>query len=228
LKQSVDYHKVLSKQADSRVHLQQAVVCAAFQDIMNESLAFHETTVKITVVEANALMAMDSNGFSDPYCEVIVRHVSTGKKVFPAIDKTAIVPTSLNPRWNFSKEYTLQSAAIVEFRCKDHDEGMRDDFLGCASIDLSDIRKEEVGTVQDMWLTLCDEPSKDIKHDSIGLLSLTPNAARGKVGTLLSTFHYLRTNNSFFPRSCTSLLNAFECQSLTPRLFFQRKRSNLP
>jgi hypothetical protein len=102
---SVDYFKSSFLQTESKVSLQHAVVCSAFQDIMNESLAFHETTVKLTVCEASALMAMDSNGFSDPYCEIIVRHISTGKKVFASQDKTSIVHTSLNPRWNWSKEY---------------------------------------------------------------------------------------------------------------------------
>ena len=78
--------------------------------------------------------------------------------------------------------YTLQTAAIVEIRCKDYDAGMVDDFIGCACIDLSEIRKETAGAVQDMWLTLCDKPREDVKHKAMRLLSLTPNAARGKVG----------------------------------------------
>jgi hypothetical protein len=187
---SIEYFKTSSNQAETVVSLQHAVACAAFQDIMNDSLAFHETAVKITLVEARDLMSMDSNGFSDPYCKVIMRHLSTGDKIFGSYDTTAIVNKSLNPRWNWSNEYILKSAALVEFRVKDHDDGMRDDFIGCASIDLSDIRTEAVGTIKDIWLTLCDDPSKDIKHKGLRLLSLTPNITRGKVSTIFLHFSH--------------------------------------
>lgn len=180
-RRSADYFKSFANQADRRVSMQKAVVFATFQDIMNESLAFHETTVKVSIVEATGLLAMDSNGFSDPYCEVIVRYLNSGQSIVN--DKTPIIKTSLNPRWDWSKEYTLKSAVVIEIRVFDHDVGMQDDFLGCACIDLSDIRKQAAGTVQEMWLPLCDEPNQDSKHKALRLLGLTPNPARGQVST---------------------------------------------
>jgi hypothetical protein len=207
---SIEYFKLSSNQAETKVSLQHAVACAAFQDIMNESLAFHETTVKITLVEGRDLMSMDSNGFSDPYCKVIMRYLSTGEKVFGSYDKTTIVNKSLHPCWNFSKEYTLKSAAILELRVKDHDDGMRDDFIGCACIDLSDIRAEAAGSIKDMWLTLSDNPSKDIhKHKALRLLSLTPNITRGKVRTMLLYFnHHGATVHLHFTDTCSSRTNS--------------------
>ncbi len=180
-RRSADYFKSFANQADRKVSMQKAVVFATFQDIMNESLAFHETTVKVSIVEATGLLAMDSNGFSDPYCEVILRYLNSGQSC--GYDKTPIIKTSLNPRWDWSREYTLKSAMVVEIRVFDHDVGMNDDFLGCACVDLSDIRKQAAGVIKEMWLPLCDEPSQDSKHKALRLLGLTPNSARGQVIT---------------------------------------------
>ena len=178
-RRSAEYFKTFANAADRKVSMQKAIVFATFQDVMNESLAFHETTVKLSIVEARGLMAMDSNGFSDPYCEVVVRYLNSGQGYI--YDKTPIIKTSLNPTWNWSKEYTLNSAVIIEIRCFDHDVGMNDDFLGSTCVDLSDIRKQATGAVQEMWLTLCDEPNQDSKHKALRLLGLTPDPTRGQV-----------------------------------------------
>jgi hypothetical protein len=176
-KKSHDYFKSLANEANSKALLQKAIAHATFADVVNTSLAFHETSVKISILEARGLMAMDSNGFSDPYCVLILRNLSSGHELYS--DKTPIVNTSTNPRWNWSKIYALQSASVLEIRCLDRDLGMVDDFLGCAYIDLSDLRSQ--GASQDMWLPLCDEPSHDNKHAAMRLYSLSPNHKRGQV-----------------------------------------------
>jgi hypothetical protein len=176
-KKSSDYFKSAAAEANSKVLTQKAIAHATFSDVVNTSLAFHETSVKVSVLEARRLMAMDSNGFSDPFCELILRNLSSGNELVS--DKTPVVDSSLNPRWIWSKEYALQSAAVLEIRCLDYDAGMGNDFLGCAYIDLSDLRSQE--GVQDVWLPLCDQPSSDNKHAAMRLYSLSPNHKRGQV-----------------------------------------------
>ena len=183
---SVDDFKAQADLVNSKLLLQQAAVHAAFQDIIDDSLGSNETTVRVTVAEARGLMSMDSNGFSDPFCDLIVRHAGTGLELFR--DRTQTIQLSLNPRWDWSKEYTFQSSMslVIELMCYDWDRVGGNDFLGCACIDLSAIAQETAGTVQDVWLPLCDAPAQDgTKHKAMRLFTLKSNPKRGKVSAIL-------------------------------------------
>ena len=187
-RRTVDDLKARADSVNSKLLLQQAAVQAAFQDIIDDSLGSSETTVSITVLEAKGLMAMDSNGFSDPFCELIVRHANTGTELIR--DRTGTIQLSLNPRWDWNKEYTFQSSmsVVIELVCYDWDLMGGNDFLGCACIDLSAISCEAAGAIQDVWLPLCDAPAQDgSKHKAMRLFTLKTNPKRGKVSAVVRT-----------------------------------------
>ena len=50
--------------------------------------------LKVTVVEAADLLASDANGKSDPFCVVKLGDMQE--------QKTEVIPTTLNPKWNCS------------------------------------------------------------------------------------------------------------------------------
>ena len=57
---------------------------------------------------------------------------------------------------------------------------------GCTCIDLSAIARETAGTLQDVWLPLCDAPAPDgTTHKAMRLFTLKSNPKRGKVSSIL-------------------------------------------
>ena len=77
------------------------------------------------VSHASGLIAMDSNGTSDPFC---VMHVGDKKH------KTSTKMRTLEPVWNetftFRAKDVANSNGIVVFELFDKDQWTRDDFLG--------------------------------------------------------------------------------------------------
>lgn len=74
---------------------------------------------------ANGLLAMDSNGKSDPFCVIQV-----GDKK----QKTSTKPETLDPVWNetfaFSSYQIDKAEGIIKFELYDKDQWTKDDFLG--------------------------------------------------------------------------------------------------
>lgn len=86
----------------------------------------------VDVIEAKDLKAADLNGFSDPYCKVIV----FGKDPKEAIStvETPVIKKNLNPKWNTHHLLSfIEHPTKIVFELWDKDEGLlngKDDPLG--------------------------------------------------------------------------------------------------
>ncbi|KAF8977935.1 hypothetical protein BGZ52_006573, partial [Haplosporangium bisporale] len=86
--------------------------------------------MRIHISRAKDLASKDLNGFSDPYIKI-----SVGGHKFT----TAVVPKSLNPTWNVSFDFDLETQSIpdeVRFMMWDKDWVSKDDFMGCLIVPL--------------------------------------------------------------------------------------------
>ncbi|XP_065945197.1 multiple C2 and transmembrane domain-containing protein 1 isoform X1 [Magallana gigas] len=95
--------------------------------------------VNIVLVEGQNLMAMDDNGLSDPYVKFRL-----GQEKYKSKHKYK----TLNPRWleQFSLRIFDDQSQTLEISVYDHDL-RSDDFMGRATIDLSEIEKERTHTI---------------------------------------------------------------------------------
>ncbi|XP_062595963.1 multiple C2 and transmembrane domain-containing protein 1-like isoform X2 [Saccostrea cucullata] len=95
--------------------------------------------VNIVLVEGHNLMAMDDNGLSDPYVKFRL-----GQEKYKSKHKLK----TLNPRWleQFSLRIFDDQSKTLEISVYDHDL-RSDDFMGRATIDLSEIEKEKTHTI---------------------------------------------------------------------------------
>lgn len=95
--------------------------------------------VNIVLVEGQNLMAMDDNGLSDPYVKFRL-----GQEKYKSKHKYK----TLNPRWleQFSLRIFDDQSQTLEISVYDHDL-RTDDFMGRATIDLSEIEKERTHTI---------------------------------------------------------------------------------
>ncbi|KAK9477542.1 hypothetical protein V1514DRAFT_282796 [Lipomyces japonicus] len=81
----------------------------------------------IDVVEAEGIKACDTNGFSDPYVELIDHQ----KK--KRIAKTRTIQKDLNPRWNENFEYSVYEKCLIVARVWDEDLfGTHDECGNCS------------------------------------------------------------------------------------------------
>eukprot|EP00004_Rigifila_ramosa_P007385 TRINITY_DN1834_c0_g1_i1.p1 TRINITY_DN1834_c0_g1~~TRINITY_DN1834_c0_g1_i1.p1 ORF type:complete len:1243 (+),score=284.44 TRINITY_DN1834_c0_g1_i1:4-3732(+) len=89
----------------------------------------------IDVLEARDLMALDDNGFSDPYVVL---------KLGERRERSSVVHMSLNPTWNehFTFDYPAQPMELI-ITLWDEDIGDEDDFLGRVTIPLAPDTKFE-------------------------------------------------------------------------------------
>jgi len=87
-------------------------------------------TLRCDIIDGTDLPAADRNGFSDPYCKIILN----GAEVY----KTSTQKKTLNPKWNESFEIPIPSRTAAKFRVEvfDRDLGDKDDFLGAAEAQL--------------------------------------------------------------------------------------------
>lgn len=86
----------------------------------------------VTVLGATDLPAMDSNGFSDPYCKF-----KLGSQKY----KTKVQPKTLNPEWKEKfdmKLYDDQSKQSLYIEVWDRDFPAADDFIGECFVELCD------------------------------------------------------------------------------------------
>ncbi|KAH0796506.1 C2 domain containing protein [Histomonas meleagridis] len=93
-------------------------------------------TLYVNVVRAVDLPAMDSNGFSDPYC-VLMMNDQKNKK-----EKTSTIHKELNPVWNefFALNVLSVSTDILNIDVYDHDAVGKDDVIGHVQIPIYTIQ----------------------------------------------------------------------------------------
>lgn len=113
-------------------------------------------TVIVTALEASNLSKRDMFGLSDPYATVCIQDADSAITNMPRNKKvkTDYMKKTLNPRWNtqFSFEACSSSSVIVEVF--DHDRLGKDDFLGMASIPMTELSTYPDGQPIDRWYPL--------------------------------------------------------------------------
>ncbi|XP_025104942.1 tricalbin-3-like isoform X2 [Pomacea canaliculata] len=100
---------------------------------------------ELTILQGKDLMAMDRNGFSDPYCVVSL----AGKKVFT----TAVKKKTLFPKWNETVTLDIKdedTAITIDVFDKDV---ISKDFLGKVTLDTNKLKELSVKDSTE-WFTL--------------------------------------------------------------------------
>ncbi|XP_036357615.1 multiple C2 and transmembrane domain-containing protein 1 isoform X3 [Octopus sinensis] len=99
------------------------------------------SVVTVVLVEGKNLLPMDDNGFSDPYVKFRL-----GNEKY----KSKFKPNTLNPRWleQFDLRMYDDQTKCLELTVYDHDVAGKDDFMGRATIDLSNIKNEETHVIE--------------------------------------------------------------------------------
>ncbi|XP_056322395.1 multiple C2 and transmembrane domain-containing protein 1 isoform X2 [Danio aesculapii] len=92
--------------------------------------------VSIRLIEGRNLIAMDQNGFSDPYVKF---------KLGPEKYKSKTIPKTLNPQWREQFDLHLydEEGGILEISVWDKDIGRRDDFIGQCELELWKLSREK-------------------------------------------------------------------------------------
>ncbi|XP_037081873.1 multiple C2 and transmembrane domain-containing protein-like isoform X2 [Pollicipes pollicipes] len=104
------------------------------------------SVVTIVLVEAKDLMAMDSEGTSDPYVKLRL-----GAEKY----KSKVVDRTLTPRWleQFDMHLYDSGSQILEIEVFDHDARSKDDFMGKTTVDVSKLEREKTHR---LWTELED------------------------------------------------------------------------
>ena len=98
-------------------------------------VAKEEKVLKVVVIKARDLKAMDSNGFSDPYVMV-----ECNSKKF----KTPYVRRNLHPVWHEVFEIDVTDPDThVQFSVWDYDVFGSNDYMGGINIELADLKSGE-------------------------------------------------------------------------------------
>ncbi|XP_045469924.1 extended synaptotagmin-3 [Harmonia axyridis] len=127
-----------------------------------------EGVLRVHVVEAKHLMKKDlgvlGGGKSDPYAVVTV-----GAQEY----KTGVVKNSLDPKWDYWCEFIITEVYGQQLfvHLWDSDDALDDESLGRATVDISNIVKQEQA---DMWLTL-ENAKHGMVHMRFTWLSLSNN-----------------------------------------------------
>lgn len=89
--------------------------------------------LRVEVLDGSNLPAADRNGYSDPYCKFLLN----GTEVF----KTKTQKKTLHPVWNESFDVPVRSRTAAVFKAEVYDWDFADkaDWLGAASIPLSEL-----------------------------------------------------------------------------------------
>ncbi|XP_043219482.1 multiple C2 and transmembrane domain-containing protein-like isoform X4 [Amphibalanus amphitrite] len=104
------------------------------------------SVVTIVLVEAKDLMAMDSEGTSDPYVKLRL-----GAEKY----KSKVQDRTLTPRWleQFDMHLFDSGSQILEIEVFDHDARSKDDFMGKTTVDISKLEREKTHR---LWCELED------------------------------------------------------------------------
>jgi len=106
-----------------------------------------EGLIEISIIQATNLVAMDRNGFSDPYCEFKVG----GKRKY----MTDIKKRTLNPIWDEAVSLPLlKKDETLELLVWDHDAFYQKDFLGSLNFTLKDLKQLSADVQHDGWFAL--------------------------------------------------------------------------
>eukprot|EP00118_Oscarella_pearsei_P004563 m.19761 g.19761 ORF g.19761 m.19761 type:complete len:916 (+) comp27899_c0_seq1:156-2903(+) len=123
----------------------------------------------VLLIGGRSLAIRDRSGKSDPYVKM---------KMGKQRKKSSTIHKNLNPNWN--EDFTFFVSDVddpLKVKVYDYDFGLRDDFMGSAWIDLSDL---EVGIPNDLEIPLEDE---DVTDEELGYLrmsiTLTPLGKEG-------------------------------------------------
>lgn len=106
----------------------------------------------VQVIEARNLLAMDSNGLSDPYVKVQLGRQRA---------KTKVVKKSLNPIWD--EELSFRVGNLKEEICisvLDEDKYFADDFLGLIKVPVSNLLDKENLSLGIQWYQLQPKSKK--------------------------------------------------------------------
>jgi len=108
--------------------------------------------LRVTVVEAKDLPAMDLFGGTDPYCLVFLSE-PYGESVTGAVTfRTETILNNLNPVWNADMELPIMpGAAALTIAIFDFDSVTSDDLVGVVHVHLAEL---EVWVQHDKWFTL--------------------------------------------------------------------------
>lgn len=116
-------------------------------------------TNKILVVdvrEAKNLIPMDPSGLSDPYVKVKLLGGTTGSRSSPVKKKTRVVKGTLDPQWDETLVIELLNEdkdRRILIEVWDWDRTSRNDFMGCMSFGISEVKNSPV----DGWFKLLSE-----------------------------------------------------------------------
>ncbi|XP_055708386.1 extended synaptotagmin-2 isoform X2 [Phlebotomus papatasi] len=152
-----------------------------------------EGVLRVHVMEAKDLMKKDisvlGKGKSDPYAVVTV-----GAQQF----RTQIIDNTVNPKWDFWCEASIESGQYVEIEIFDKDDTSDDEFLGRATVEITSVVKK--GQV-DTWLTL-----ENAKHGMVHLRLawMTLSTDRNDLSAALAETQMLRVTSM-----STALLTIF-------------------
>ncbi len=92
-------------------------------------------TLTVNLIGASNLMAKDSNGLSDPYCEMQLDFPSCKKQTSPQ-------PRTIQPDWRSTKPFIFtvsEQSGQITFTIKDHDTCSKDQFLGQCCVKLDEL-----------------------------------------------------------------------------------------
>lgn len=176
--------------------------------------------MNIKVVCAENLIACDTGGLSDPFCQVLVKEPPKGETIFEnltstqttfnisnhreyyrPIAKTKTIRNSLNPRWNEEFQAVLNGATEIEISVFDYDMFTSNDLCGKKIIKLYDIRNLlSSGDSHDLWLDLHPQGRVLIR------LSLQPLNVLTGTGLVADIEYYFRKTFRELKRATQDML----------------------
>jgi len=198
--------------------------------------------VEVKIVDCQDLPAMDSNGFSDPYC--VVRHLTKNGMMKV---RTATKPKDLNPKFDESFEFLLcpntpgQMNNHLHIEVYDEDFGPCDDFIGRVQLLLKPTegvqklslplisKKGECGTIN-LEIKYSQTDKKDVEVAAMNYTCLDPDLEYRvmKESFGVTRFGKLKKSMGFsahhpvliVPGLCSSALECWE----SPKTEWLRKR----
>ncbi|KAK1295933.1 C2 and GRAM domain-containing protein [Acorus calamus] len=171
--------------------------------------------LKVRVIEARNLPAMDLNGLSDPYVRL---HL--GRYKF----KTKVVKKSLNPCWDEEFNFKVDDLSEeLSVSVLDEDKYFSDDFLGQVKVPVSQVLESDNMTLGPAWFAL-QPKSKKSKSRECGDIRLTISLSQnnnfsGELRTMPQSYHDDREvqieKTTDVPRDSVSLSSDVSARSST-------------